>query len=130
MRLAMKCQFQSLDVVVCRVLVDPIPHRFSPLMGHQAHFDPPVPEPDMDVEVAPTVPDAESAPNEVVGDICRTVDDVADSPHEFLLTQNDPSKCLISFSCSELTPFVPSICSLLIFVLMLQETFQKIWMCL
>jgi hypothetical protein len=37
-------------------------------MGQQAHFDPPVSEPNMDVEVAPTVPDAQSAPNEIVGD--------------------------------------------------------------
>ena len=57
-RSATKCQFQSLDVVVRRVLVDAIPHRFSPPMGQQAHFDPLVPEPDMDAEVAPTVPDA------------------------------------------------------------------------
>ena len=61
-RLAMKCQFQSLDVVVRRVLVDRIPLGFSPPMGQQAHIDPPIPEPDMDVEVAPTVPDAQSAP--------------------------------------------------------------------
>ena len=53
-----------------RVLVDPIPHGFSPLMDQQAHFDPLVPEPDMDVEVAPMVPDAQSAPNEVAGDAC------------------------------------------------------------
>ena len=52
MRSAMKCQFQSLDVVVHRVLVDPIPHGFSPSMGQQAHFDPLVPELEMDVEVA------------------------------------------------------------------------------
>ena len=32
-RSAMKCQLQSLDVVVHRVLVDPIPHGFSPPMG-------------------------------------------------------------------------------------------------
>ena len=32
-RSAMKCQFQSLDVVVRWVLVDPIPHGFSPPMG-------------------------------------------------------------------------------------------------
>jgi len=32
-RSAMKSQFQSLDVVVCRVLVDPIPHGVSPPMG-------------------------------------------------------------------------------------------------
>ena len=62
MRSAMKCQFQRLDVVVRRVLVDPIPHGFSPPMGQQAHIDPPVPEPDMDVEVAPMVPDAQSTP--------------------------------------------------------------------
>ena len=43
---------------------------FPPEMGRQAHFDPPIPEPDMDVEVAPTVPDAQSAPNAVVGDVC------------------------------------------------------------
>ena len=66
----MRCQFQSLDVVVRRVLVDPIPHGFSPPMSQQAHFDPPVPEPDMDVEVAPMVLDAQSTPNEVVGDAC------------------------------------------------------------
>ena len=66
----MKCQFQSLDVVVRRVLVDPISHGFSPPMGQQAHFDSPIPEPDMDVEVAPTVPDAQSTPNMLVGDAC------------------------------------------------------------
>ncbi|XP_022683211.1 uncharacterized protein LOC105914647 [Setaria italica] len=89
-RSAMKCQFQSLDVVVRRVLVDPIPHRFSPLMGHQAHFDPPVPEPDMDVEVAPIVPHAQSAPNELVGDASQTHDVVTDPPHEIPWTQNHP----------------------------------------
>jgi hypothetical protein len=72
-------------VVVCRVLVDPIPHGFSAPMGEQAYFDPPVSEPDMDVEVAPTVPDAQSTPNEVqiaeaVGDACRTHDDGVDPP--------------------------------------------------
>ena len=45
-----------------RVLVDPIPHGFSSPMGHQAHIDPPIPEPDMNVEDAPTVSDAQSAP--------------------------------------------------------------------
>jgi hypothetical protein len=34
-------------------------------MGQQAHFDPPVSEPDMDMEVAPTVSDAQFGPNEV-----------------------------------------------------------------
>ena len=86
MRSAMKCQFQSLDVVVHRVLVDPIPHGFSPPMGQQAHFDPPVLEPNMDVEVAPMVLDAQSAPNQVVGDVCQTHDVVVDSPHEIPLT--------------------------------------------
>ena len=61
-RSAMKSQLHCLDVVVRRVLVDPIPHEFSPSMGQQAHFDPPVPEPDMDVEVAPMVLNAQSAP--------------------------------------------------------------------
>ena len=57
-------------MVVCRVLVDPIPHGVSPPMGQQAHFDPSVSEPDMDVEVVLTVPYAQSAPNEQVGDAC------------------------------------------------------------
>ena len=69
-----------------RMLVDPIPHGFSPPMGQQAHFDPPVPKPDMDVEVAPTVPDAQSAPNAVLGDACQTHFVVADPPHEIPLT--------------------------------------------
>jgi hypothetical protein len=45
-------------VIVHRVLVDPIPLGFSPPMGEQAYFDPPVPERDVDAEVPPTVPDA------------------------------------------------------------------------
>ena len=69
-----------------RVLVDPIPHGFSPSMDQQAHFDPPVPEPNMNVEVAPTVPDAQSALNELVGDACQTHDVVADPPREIPLT--------------------------------------------
>ena len=69
-----------------RVLVDPIPHGFSPLMGQQTHFNPPIPKPDMDVLVAPTVPDAPSIPNELVGDACQTHDVVTDPPHEILLT--------------------------------------------
>jgi hypothetical protein len=78
----MKSQFQSLDVVVHRVLVDPIPLGFSPPMGEQAYFDPPVSEHDVDAEVPPTVPDAQSTPN-----------DVADPSQEIPLTQNHPSKC-------------------------------------
>ena len=38
MRSAMKSQFQSLDVVVRRVVLDSIPHGFSPEMSQQAHF--------------------------------------------------------------------------------------------
>ena len=57
-RSAMKSQLQCLDVVVRQVLVDPITHGFSSPMGQQAHFDPPVSEPDMDVEVAPMILDA------------------------------------------------------------------------
>ncbi|RCV39584.1 hypothetical protein SETIT_8G235700v2 [Setaria italica] len=59
-------------------------------MGQHAHFDPFVPEPIMDVEVAHMVPDAESAPNEVVGAACRTLDAVVNPPHEIPLTQNHP----------------------------------------
>uniref|UniRef100_K4A1T2 SWIM-type domain-containing protein n=1 Tax=Setaria italica TaxID=4555 RepID=K4A1T2_SETIT len=116
-RTVMNDHSPSVEVVVRRVGVDPNPRRFSRPMGQRAHFDPPVLEPVMDVEVAPTIPDAESAPNEIVGHVCRIVDDVVDSPNEFLFTQNDPSKCLISFYCWELTLFIPSISSLLIFVL-------------
>jgi hypothetical protein len=87
----MKSQFQSLDVVKRRVVLDRIPHGFSPPMGQQAYFDPPIPEPDMDVEVTPTVPDDQSAPNEVhiyeaVGDDCQTHDVMADSLQEIPLT--------------------------------------------
>jgi hypothetical protein len=81
-RSAMKSQFQSLDVVVHRVLVDPIPLGFSPPMGEQAYFDPPVPERDVDAKVPPTIPDAQSASNDVV-----------DPPQEIPLTQNHLSKC-------------------------------------
>ena len=65
-RLAMKSQLQCLDMVVRWVLVDRIPHGFSPPMGQQTHFDPPISEPDMNVEVTPMVPDAQSALNELV----------------------------------------------------------------
>ena len=64
-------------------------------MDQQAHIDPPVLEPYMDVEVTPTVPDAQSAPNAVVGDGCQTHVSMADPPHEIPLTQNHSSKCLI-----------------------------------
>ena len=39
----------------------------------------------MDVEVAPTVPDPQSAPNELVGDACQTHDVMVDPPHEIPL---------------------------------------------
>ena len=73
-------------MVVRRVVLDRIPHGFSPEMGQQANFDPPISEPDMDVEVAPMVPDAQSTPNEVVGDAYWIHDVVADPPHEIPLT--------------------------------------------
>ena len=57
-------------MVVRRVLVDLIPHGFTPAMDHQAHIDPPVPEPYLHVQIAPMVLDAQSAPNAVVGDSC------------------------------------------------------------
>ena len=66
----MKSQLQCLDVVVRRVLVDPIPHGVSPPMGQQAHIDPPVLEPYLHVEIAHMVLDAQSTPNTVVGDGC------------------------------------------------------------
>ena len=69
-RSAMKSQLQCLDVVVRRVLVDPIPHGFTPTMDHQAHIDLPILEPYLHVQIAPTVPDAQSAPNAVFGDGC------------------------------------------------------------
>jgi hypothetical protein len=81
-RSAIKSQFQSLDVVVHRVLVDPIPLGLSPPMGEQAFFEPPVPERDVDAEVPPTVPNAQSASN-----------DVTHPPQKIPLTQNHPSKC-------------------------------------
>jgi hypothetical protein len=88
-RSAMKSQFQSLDVVMHRVLVDPIPLGFSPPMGEQAYFDPPVPERDVDAEVPPTVHNTQSAPN-----------DVAHPPQEIPLIQNHPSKCQLGIILS------------------------------
>ena len=46
------------------------------------------------MEIAPTVPDAQSAPNAVVGDGCQTHVSMADPPYEIPLTQNHLSKCL------------------------------------
>ena len=102
------------------MLVDPIPHGFSPPIGQQAHFDPSIPEPDMDAEVAPTVPDAQSAPNMLVRDACQTYDVVVDPPHEISLTQNHPSKCLIRMVIGSLPHSLhPIFHSFLIFLLML-----------
>jgi hypothetical protein len=114
-RSAMKSQFQSLDVVVHRVLVDHIPLGLSPPMGEQAFFEPPVLERDVDADVPPTVPDAQSAPN-----------DVAHPPQEIPLTQNHPSKCQIGIV---LSLYLKSLLlihfsyHLLLFVAMLEETF-------
>jgi len=58
----------------------------------------------MDVEVAPVIPDAQSAPNEIVGDACRTHDVVADPPHVIPLTQNHPSNCLVRIVIGNLPP--------------------------
>ena len=104
-----------------RVVLDHISHGFSSEMGQQAHSDPLVPEPDMDVEVAPTVSDAQSSPNEIVGDAYQTHDVVTDPPHEILLTQNHPSKYLIRMVIRSLPHFLhPIFHSFLIFLLMLQ----------
>ena len=74
----------------------------------------------MDVEVAPTVPDTQSVPNELVEDACQTHDVVADPPHEIPLTQNHPSKCLIRMVIGSLPPSLnPFFHSFLIFLLML-----------
>ena len=103
-----------------RVLVDPIPHGFSPPMDQQAYFDPPIPKPNMDVEVAPMVSDAQSTPNKLVGDACQTHDVVADPPHEIPLTQNHPNKCFIRMVIGGLPPSLhPFFHSFLIFLLML-----------
>ena len=112
-----------------RVVLDRIPHVFPPEMGQQTHFDPPVSEPNMDVEVAPMVPDAQSAPNELVGDACQTHDVMADPPHEIPLIQNHPSKCLICMVIGSLPPSLhPFFHSFLSLLLMMQETFLTMWM--
>ena len=46
------------------------PSWFTPAMNNQAHIDPPISEPYLHVEIAPTVPDAQSTPNAIVGDGC------------------------------------------------------------
>jgi hypothetical protein len=93
---------------VRRVLVDPIAHGFSPSpMAQQAYFDPPAFA--MEAEVAPMVPDAPSARNEVrvavaVGDASGSHDVVAEPPQEIHLTQNHPSKCLFHIVSLAVTP--------------------------
>ena len=54
------------------------------------------------------VPDAQSAPNEVVEDACQTHVVVADLPHEIPLTHNHPSTCLICMVIRRLPPFLHS----------------------
>ena len=99
-------------------------------MGQQAHFDPLVLKPGMDVEVAPTVPDAQSTPNEVVGDACQTHVVVVDPSHEISLTQNRLSKCLNRMVIGSFPlPYIHFFHSFLISLLMLQETFQRMLMC-
>ena len=84
----------------------------------------------MDVEVALTVPDAQSTPNELVGDTCQTHDVVVDPPHEIPLTQNHPSKCLnrvvfgsLPRSLHIFLSFFPH------FSTYVAETFLRMWMC-
>ena len=96
-KLVMRNEFQCLDLVVRKVSIDPTPHGYSPELGDQAPFDPPLPDLAVDVEEVPEVPDALSSPNEVqisqpVRVECRT-DDVVAAPQEMGLTQNQPSKC-------------------------------------
>jgi hypothetical protein len=83
-RSAMKTQLQGLDVFVRWVFDDPAPRGFSPPL-----LEPPSRELDIDVEVAPTLPDAQSAPN---------VD-----PQEIPLTQNHPSKYRIRMQSNHLS---------------------------
>jgi hypothetical protein len=76
-------------------------------MAQHAYFD--LPAFAMEVEVAPTVPDAQSARNEVhvamaVGDASGSHDVVAEPPQEIPLTQNHPSKCLFRIVSLAVTP--------------------------
>lgn len=82
MKSALKSQLQCLDVVVRRVIPE-------------AHFDLPIRGPDMDAQVAASVPDAQSAPNfNPIG----TQDFGADLPDPIPLTQSDTSKyCILVF---------------------------------
>ena len=73
----------------------------------------------MDVEVAPTVPDAQSAPDEVVGDACQTHVVVVDPPHEIPLTQNHPSVLSASLLGAYPLPYIHFSHSFHIFLLML-----------
>ena len=117
-------------MVVHRVLVDPIPHGFTPAMNHPAHIDPPVLEPYLHVQIAPTVPDAQSAPNALFGDGCHIHVLVADPLYEIPLTQNHPSKCLNRMVLGAYpVPYIYFFHSFLISVMTLQEKFLRIWMC-
>ena len=69
-----------------RVLVDPIPHGSTPTMDHEAYINPLIPEPYLHVQIAPTVPDAQSGPNAVFRDGCWTHFSMTDPPYEIPLT--------------------------------------------
>ena len=91
-----------------------------PAMDHPAHIDPPVLEPYLHVQIAPTISDAQSAPNAVVGDGCQTHVFVTDPPYEIPLTQNHPSKCLNRMVIGSFPlPYIHFFYSFLISLLML-----------
>jgi hypothetical protein len=78
-------------------------------MAHQAYFDPPTFA--MEAEVAPTVPDVQSARNAVcvamaVVDASGSHDVVVEPPQEIHLTQNHLSKCLSHIVSLAVTPLV------------------------
>ena len=73
-------------MVVRWVLVDLILHGFTPAMDHPAHIDPPILKPYLHVQIVPTVPNAQSAPNAVFGDGCHTHVFMVDPPYEIPLT--------------------------------------------
>ena len=108
-KMAMKSQLQAVDVVVRRVVVDATPRGFSPGAGDDAQFEPPPRErfepparqQDVEVEVMPTVPDANSSPNEVHIS-------VPGPPEEIPLTQDHPSKCPLHIFDTRLTASVNS----------------------
>jgi hypothetical protein len=68
----MKNEFQCLDLVVRKLSNNPSPRGYSPPSGHSpepkhlAPSEPPLPNHEVDVEDVVVVPDAQSAPNELV----------------------------------------------------------------